>query len=109
MMSPETMFLAVPLVVYLALAALPAGRPALWGIALAVVLAILAAMLGMSESNSGMLAVLGLFSGSAIAMAAMVQILRRGLGEGRAVWTYPALVLAGMVAGGAVVFQMMGT
>lgn len=108
-MPQQVLFVVVPLVVYLVLVSLPAGRKALIGIAVAAVVMAVVSVVGSSGGASGTLAAIGLFSGSAIAMAALVQLLRRNLGTARSVWTYPALVAAGLAASAAVIFQMIGT
>jgi hypothetical protein len=106
-MPTETWFVVIPLLVYLGLTALPAGRPALLGIAAVAVGSAGLSVFGLAGGQSGILAAVGLISGSAIAMAALVQILRRNLGADRSVWVYPALVVMGLIAGAWVMWQQM--
>lgn len=100
-------FLLGPLAIYLVLAALPRGRVALIGIGVAAVVAIACAVVGTLFDGAGVFAAFGFFAASAVTLAAMVQLLRRGLGPDRPYWVYPALVVFGLVAGGWPLLQIL--
>jgi hypothetical protein len=99
--------LVVPIALYLGLAALPTGRPAFVGLVTAALAAIAVSAAGIQFESTGVVAAIGLLSGSVVALASMIQLLRRGLGAGRSPWVYPALVGTGLVAGVVLAAQIM--
>lgn len=101
-------FIGIPVAAYLALAALPRGRPALIGIPLAAVLfAVLWVTMASGNSDSYLVALIG-FLFSAATLAAIVQILRHVIGTGRPGWVYPALVLVALLAAGIPMMSVLG-
>ena len=92
-------FFLVPLVVFLALAAVPRGRAALIAIAATAAVTVVASTLLLRADASGFGAALALLSASAAALAGVAQALRHLVGTGRAPWVYPAMVLGTLVAG----------
>jgi hypothetical protein len=98
----------VPLVVFLALVALPRGRPALTGLAGAVGLAVAFTLAMMAMDAAAIGIALGILSGSAVALAAVAQALRHALGAGRPAWIYPLIIAATLIAGGVPVIQTLG-
>ncbi len=102
------LFVAVPLVVYLSLAALPRGKPAVVGIIAAIIAAGFAWVTGEAQGDASLLRALTLLAVSAIALAAIIQGFRSVLGEGRPRWVYPALVLAGVLALAVPLLNLLG-
>ena len=108
-MTPAILALFVfPVALYLALAALPSGRPALVGLVASGVLAVLAAVGLAAVDRSGLGLAMAVLSIAASALAALVQSVRRVLGPGRAAWLYPMVVVAVLVAGGLPVILNLG-
>lgn len=101
-------FIGLPVASYLALASLPPGRPALIGLAIAGLLfGVLWVMLGIGSSDSYMVALIG-FLFSAVALAAIVQVIRHIIGVGRPRWVYPAIVIVALLAAGIPMLTVLG-
>jgi hypothetical protein len=109
MMSPIVTFAVLPVVLYLALAALPRGRPAMLGLAVAGTLAVLGTVVFAAVDLGGFGLALAILSFAAVALAALVQAVRRVLAPGRAVWLYPGIVIAALVAGTLPVILNLGS
>lgn len=96
MTSVPLLLLGLPLVVFASLALLPGGRPAVWGLAAA---AVLAAVVRAASGDS----VLPMLAGVGIALAAIAQGLRAMLGPRLPHRMYlallPALALAALALG----------
>lgn len=108
MTSAILTFFVFPVALYLALAALPPGRPALVGLVASGVLAVLAAV-GLAAVDLGGLGLaMAVLSVAATALAALVQAVRRVLGPGRAAWLYPVIVVTVLVVGGLPVILNLG-
>ena len=108
-MSPMITFAALPVAMYLALAALPRGRPAMLGLVAAGLLAVLAAVILAALGLDGAGLATSVLSIAATALAALVQALRRALGPGRPAWLYPLIVIAAPLAGIVPVILNLGT
>lgn len=92
-------FIGVPAATFLGLAAISRGRPALIGCVVALLLTAILFVAGDGSADSYWLALVMLI-GSAIVLAAVVQVLRMMIGPDRPGWVYPLIVgLALMVAG----------
>jgi hypothetical protein len=99
MISSIVTFAVLPVVLYLALAALPRGRPAFLGLAVAGTLAVLGAGVLVAVDLGGTGLAMAILSFAAVILAALVQAVRRALSPGRPVWLYPGIVMAALVAG----------
>ncbi len=107
-MELALIFIALPVMAYLALACLPRGRPALIGIAIAaLVIAVLWVTLGIGSSDSYMIALIG-FMFSAATLAAIVQVIRHIIGVGRPRWVYPTIVIIALLAAGLPMINVLG-
>ncbi|MFN3935990.1 MAG: hypothetical protein ACK4KW_00290 [Gemmobacter sp.] len=97
MIAALLLLVGVPIAAYLSLVTLDQGRPAQLGIVLAAVIATAAYLLSGEGTFVRLVAIL---TGGAVALAALVQLLRSFLPAERGAWVYPALVvlaLAGAV------------
>lgn len=101
-------FAVIPMVVFVGLAALPRGRPALIGIVGAAALAILVTVAMLLFDTTGMGAAIAMLSGSAVALAGVAQALRQALGPGRPAWLYPLIVLSALLLSGLPLLQSLG-
>lgn len=107
-MELALVFIGLPILCYLALAALPRGRPAFIGIAIAaLVIAVLWVTLGIGSNDSYMTALIG-FLFSAASLAAIVQVIRHIMGVGRPAWVYPTLVVVALLAAGIPMMTVLG-
>ena len=107
-MELALVFIGVPIATYLALAFLPRGRPALYGLlAAALALLVLWVTLGMGSTDSYMVALIG-FLFSATARAAIVQMLRRAIGVDKPRWVYPAVVIGVLLLAGIPMLTVLG-
>lgn len=100
-------FIAVPVAVFLALAALPRGRIAIYGSLGAAVLAAVLWVTQMAGNDSYRVALITL-SFSAIALAGFVQVVRLALGEGRPSWAYPLVVGLALIGAGFPMIKILG-
>lgn len=100
-------FIGLPIATYLALASLRQGRPAMIGILSAAVVAGLGFIM-QSGGNDGYTTAMIMLIFSAIALAALVQVLRRAIGKGRPAWVYPALVVLALVGAGVPMLLSLG-
>jgi hypothetical protein len=108
-MSPFVTFAVLPVALYLALAALPSGRPALLGLAAAGILAVLGAVVFAMVDLGGTGLALAMLSFAATVLAALVQAVRRALYPRRPIWLYPGIVIAALGAGTLPVILNMGS
>jgi hypothetical protein len=107
-MELALVFIGLPVVGYLGLASLPRGWPALIGIvAAALVIAVLWATFGIGSDDSYLTALIG-FLFSAAALAAIVQVIRQMIGEGRPRWVYPSVVGTALLATGIPLLNILG-
>ncbi len=107
-MSPMITIAVLPVALYVALAALPRGRPAMLGLVAAGLLAVLAAVSLAALGLGGAGLATAVLSVAATALAALMQALRRALGAGRAAWLYPVIVIAAPFAGSLPVILNLG-
>lgn len=100
-------FIGAPVAIYLILAFLPKGWPALVGCLAAVAIA---ALLGLSQkgSDDSYMVALAMLGCSAIALAAFVQVLRLAIGAGRPGWVYPGIVLLALLGAGLPMMYVLG-
>jgi hypothetical protein len=101
-------FIGLPVFTYLALAAVPRGRPALIAIlGAAAIAAVVWVTQGMGSGDSFLIALIG-FVFSAIALAGIVQLIRAQLRPGMPRWVYPALVATALVVAGIPMLTVLG-
>ena len=106
---PFVTFAVLPVVLYLALAALPRGRPATTGLAAAGACAVLGVVVLAALDLGGTGLAVAILSVAAITLAALVQAVRRVIGPARPIWLYPGIVIAALVAGTLPVILNLGT
>lgn len=92
-------FIGLPIATYLVLATLSRGRPAIIGI---IGAAALTGVLFLSQmwATNGYTTALCMLVFSSIALAALVQVVRLAIGEGRSRWLYPVIVVLALLGAG---------
>ena len=100
-------FIGLPVATYLILAALSPGRTAWIGIIVALMIAAGAWVMQMSNGDSYTVALIMLII-SAIALAGLVQLIRRALGPDRPRWAYPLTVLLALLVAGIPAMNILG-
>ena len=100
-------FIGLPAATYLALASLRQGRLAMMGIFGMAVITGLSVVLRTGAEN-GYSTARGMLVFSAIALAALVQVLRLMIGPGRPRWVYPAIVALAFLGAGFPMIELLG-
>ena len=100
-------FIGLPFATYLILVSLRRGRPAVLGIFGATVVTGLF-FVTQTGAEDGFSTALAMLVFSAIALAALVQVLRLMIGPARPRWVYPAIVILGFLGAGIPMIKMLG-
>lgn len=100
-------FIGLPAATHLALASLRQGRLAMMGIFGMAVITGLSVVLRTGAEN-GYSTALGMLVFSAIALAALVQVLRLMIGPGRPRWINPVTVVLAFLGAGIPMIKMLG-
>ena len=98
-MEVAVTFIGLPVATYLALASLRRGRPAVIGVLGAAVITGLL-FVTQAAAEGGYSTAISMLVFSAIALAALVQVLRMMIGLGRPSWVYPVMVALALVVAG---------
>ena len=100
-------FIGLPVATYLALASLRRGRPAVIGVLGA---AVITGLLFVTQANAadGYSTAVSMLVFSAIALAALVQVLRMMIGLGRPWWVYPLIVVSALAVAGIPMLKILG-
>lgn len=116
-MIETAIFIGLPLIVFVLAAILPEGWAAMTGIGLALLLcvafwvarALVVAPLFTGEAASdGLTTALGVLVSAAVALGALVQLLRTRLPLNRRGWVYPALVVFTILLAGLPALRLLG-
>ncbi|MCU0910270.1 MAG: hypothetical protein MUE98_02655 [Rhodobacteraceae bacterium] len=101
-------YVLAPVAIYLSLATLPPGRPALIGIVAGLLALGLVWLFLAGAADDPYLAAAVAIAAAAAALAALVQGLRALLGPGRPRWVYPTLVALAFFGAGIPALGMLG-
>ena len=106
-MEVAVTFIGLPVATYLALASLRRGRPAVIGVLGAAVITGLL-FVTQAAAEGGYSTAISMLVFSAIALAALVQVLRMMIGLGRPSWVYPLIVVLALVVAGIPMVKILG-